>query len=392
MDKGRDMITRRERSPFNLSGARPVNIARMRLSNQHLAKQSLDDPADVVRRLGAVQAQDYSAAKWGVAQRTRGATDAIVEQALNDGAIIRTHVLRPTWHFVVPADLRWMLALTAPRVRALSAYYDRQLELTDVLFRRSNAALTKALQGGCSLTRTELTRVLERAKIGATGTQRVGHLLMRAELDAVICSGPRRGKQSTYALLEERVLPAKAKLRDEALAELARRYFATRGPATAHDFAWWSGLTVTDSTKAIRMLETELEQVSVDEKTCWLAAGDRALKVTAPNAHLLPNYDEYFIGYRDRSAIGKIVAVNPVDRTNVIFAGHVIVVNGQLVGGWKREIVRDGVTINLTIVTPIKETERRAITAAARRYGKFLGVTATIAGIKAQRRSTFSPP
>ncbi|MEP6493861.1 MAG: winged helix DNA-binding domain-containing protein [bacterium] len=358
--------------------ARPLNIVGFRLTNQHLIKQSLANPSDVVRRLGAVQAQDYPAAKWGIALRTRGATDASIEQAINDGQIIRTHVLRPTWHFVVPADLRWMLELTAPRVRALSAYYDRQLELTAALLRRSNAALTKALLGGRSLTRAEATGVLERARIGATGTQRIGHLLMHAELDGVVCSGPRRGKQATYALLEERLPPANALRRDEALAELARRYFTTRGPATAHDFAWWSGLTVADATKGVRSIEPELEHVTIEKNVYWLSTGQRATKIPAPLAHLLPNYDEYFIGYKDRSAIGDAVSGTPLGNPNVVFARHVIIVNGRLVGGWTRTIKRDVVAVALNVVSPAREGERRAITAAARRYGKFLGLPVEI--------------
>lgn len=330
-----------------------------------------------MRRLGAVQAQDYSAAKWGVAQRTRGATDAIVEQALTDGAIIRTHVLRPTWHFVAPEDLRWMLALTAPRVRALMAYYDRKLELTDAVFRRSHAALTKALAGGTHLTRAEIGRVLQRAKIDTAGLQRLGHLMMRAELDAVICSGSRRGKQFTYALLEERVPPVKALRRDDALVELAMRYFSTRGPATAHDFSWWSGLTVTDAKAGIHAIEATLEQATVDGKQYWFAAAGQAPIARNLTAHLLPNYDEYFIGFKDRSAIGDAVLGAPVDDPNVVFAGHVIVVNGQLVGGWKRTVTRSSVEVELNVVTPLRIVEQRAIAAAVRRYGQFLGLPVT---------------
>jgi hypothetical protein len=356
----------------------PLDIARQRLANQHLTTQSLDHPSDVVRRLGAVQSQDYAAAKWGVAQRTRGATDAVVEHALDHGAILRTHVLRPTWHFVAPEDIRWMLALTAPRVRALMAYYDRKLELTDAVFRRSHAALAKALEGGRHLTRTEIGRVFHRAKIDTTGLQRLGHLMMRAELDGVVCSGLRRGKQFTYALLEERVPAAKALSRDEALAELAMRYFATRGPATAQDFAWWSGLTVTDAKAGIHAIEAMLDYLRIDGKQYWSAADGQVAIAAAHSAHLLPNFDEYFIGFKDRSAIGAAVRANPVDDPSGAFGRHVIVVNGQLVGGWKRRLTRDSVAVELNVVTPVRAIERRAIAAAARRYGQFLGLPVEI--------------
>ncbi len=170
------------------------DIAQRRLANQQLLTSTLTDPAGVVRRLGAVQAQDYAGAKWGVGARTRGAVDAVVERAVSDGSILRTHILRPTWHFVAPADIRWMLALTAARVKSAMAYYDRQLGLDAATFRRSRTALTRALRGGGQFTRAELAQVLRRARIGLTESQRLGQLLMRAELDGIVCSGARRGK------------------------------------------------------------------------------------------------------------------------------------------------------------------------------------------------------
>lgn len=187
----------------------PLDICGQRLANQHLSRQTLEKPSEIVRLLGAVQAQDYPVAKWGLAQRTRGATDAVVEKELDDGAILRTHVLRPTWHFVAAADIRWMLAFTAPRVKAVLASYDRTLELDEAALRRSRAVMTKALQGGNHFTRAELSRVMQSARIRTEGTERLARLVMHAELDGLICGGARRGKESTYALLEERAPRAK---------------------------------------------------------------------------------------------------------------------------------------------------------------------------------------
>ena len=186
----------------------PLDVCGQRLVNQHLSKQRLERASDVVRLFGAVQAQEYAAAKWGIAQRTREATDAAVEKEMTDGAILRTHILRPTWHFVAPQDIRWMQALTAPRVRAMLASYDRKLELDKEVLRRSRSVLTKALRDGKQLTRSELRDQLTKGRIRADGTQRLAHLMMHAELDGLICSGGRRGKQFTYSLLEERVPPA----------------------------------------------------------------------------------------------------------------------------------------------------------------------------------------
>ena len=247
-----------------------AEIARRRLRNERLVGAPFASAVEVVRWLGAVQAQDYAGAKWAVGQRVRGGTDADVEAACDRGDILRTHVMRPTWHFVVPADIRWMLALTAPQVKARMAYYDRQLALDGPTYARTNAVIARALEGGRHLTREELGKVLAAAGVAASG-QRLGHVMFRAELDAVVCSGPRRGKQFTYALLDERVPPVAALAREEALAALVRRYFTSHGPAQLNDFAWWSGLTVADAKAGVQMLAGDLVHADVDGKRYWLA-------------------------------------------------------------------------------------------------------------------------
>src|SRR6187455_113827 len=273
----------------------PIHIRRQ--LNQRLARTTLKTPLDVVSWLGAIQAQDYPGARWALGLRAAGLTDARVEKAYDDGAILRTHVLRPTWHFVDPTDIRWMLALTGPRVMKTMATYDRKLGLDERVFRRSNAALTKALRDA-DLTRTELKAVLE-PKVGplgggVAGVQRTAHLMMRAELEGVICSGPRRGKQFTYALLDRRVRSAAILDRDEALLELTRRYFRTRSPATPQDFSWWSGLPMADVRRGIDLARAELESVSIGDVAYWVH-GDTPSRAK-PSAWLLPNYDEFFIG------------------------------------------------------------------------------------------------
>lgn len=354
------------------------DIARQRLANQHLTGAGLATPSDVVAALGAVQAQDYSGAKWAVAQRTRGAVDATVEQAVTEGSIIRTHVLRPTWHFVAPANIRWMLALTAPRVSAVMASYNRKLELDRSVFRRSNRALARALEGGKQLTRGELSRVLRESGVNVTGTQRLAHLMMQAELDAIVCSGARRGKQFTYALLDERVPATPVLDRDEALLRLAKIYFTTRGPATPRDFAWWSGLTVGDAKRAVQLAGRDLVQQSAGGHTYWCGQSVSAAVKATPAAHLLPNYDEYFIGFKDRSAIGQRLSGSGVRAPIETFFAHVVVVDGQLVGGWTRSLKKGGVDVELNVVTALTRAERKAVAAAARKYGKFLALPVEI--------------
>jgi hypothetical protein len=351
-----------------------IDIAHQRLANQRLTHTGFKEAFEVVAWLGAVQAQDYSGAKWAIAQRTQGSVDATVERAFNEGALLRTHVLRPTWHFVTPADIRWLLALSGPRVKATNAHYYRKLELDDAVFKRSNAALTKALQGGKQLTRPELTQMLQRARIQPGPPNRVAYLLMHAELIGLICSGARRGKQFTYALLDERVPPAPEMDRDQALCELSRRYFATRGPATVRDFAWWSGLTLADARRGLHAAQAHFEQDSLDGQTYWFAAPAQPGPASLRTAHLLPNYDEYFIGLKDRSAIGQVWKQSGLEARTDALSAHIIIVNGQIVGGWKRKVRNDAVEVHLNILADLTAAEQRAVAAATQKYAAFLGL------------------
>jgi hypothetical protein len=354
------------------------DVCGQRLANQHLVKQTLDKASEIVRLLGAVQAQDYSAAKWAIAQRTRGATDTEVEKEISDGSILRTHVLRPTWHFVAPEDIRWMLALTAPRVRAALGFYDRKLGLDAGVLRRSRAALAKALKGGKHLTRAELARALTKSGIRADGTQRLAHLMMHAELDGHICSGARCGKQFTYALLEERVPKAKELERDAALCELARRYFATRGPATADDFAWWSGLTRAEAKRGAELAESRLEHAIIRERKYWFLRSARTTKPKSPFAHLLPNYDEYFVGLRDRSAMQTKLMTGGAEGTITALSGHLVTVDGQVAGGWKRSFEGKSAVVVVKPLTPLGDAEHRAIAREVDRFAKFLELPARL--------------
>ena len=347
-------------------------ICQRRLAGQFLATVKLETGIDVVRALGAVQAQDFAGAKWGVAQRTTGRTDAEIEREFATGQILRTHVLRPTWHFVAPADIRWMLELTGPRVSAAMAPVNRRLELDRAVYRRAYRVFTKALAGGNWQTRAELAAHLTRAGVGGASGQRLGHLMLQAELDGVVCSGPRRAKQFTYALLDERAPSRPSLARDEALAELTRRYFASRGPATPRDFSWWSGLTVTDARRGIALLGRGLERLTIDNTEYWLAAGAPHLTRKVLSAHLLPNYDEYFIGFRDRSAIGQRVRDTSSVTGGSALIPHVIVVNGELVGLWRRVFEKERVVVFLEQHAPLTPRERGRVAAEARRFARFL--------------------
>ncbi len=355
-----------------------LNIAHQGVHNQFITQQTFEKVGDVLRWLGAVQAQDYAAAKWALGLRMQNSTDDMIEQAFTDGTILRTHVMRPTWHFALPADICWMLALTAPRVKAAIAYYDRTLGLDDTFFTRSNALLAKALQGGAQLTRTELVSVLQRAGIVTDNVQRIGHVLMHAELDGIICSGARRGKQFTYALLDERAPQARTLDRDEALAEFARRYFTSRGPATLQDFVWWSGLTVADARTGLEMVTSQLMHEVVDGQTYWFSSSTSPINDLSQTVYLLPNYDEYIVGYTDRSAIFDASHTQHLDaRGNVLFQ-HTIVLNGRVVGTWKRILKKDEVMLTPSLFTPLTKDETHALITSAERYGEFLNMPVNV--------------
>ena len=362
-----------------------MDIARQRLARSYLIASPWTTGRDVVRALGAVQAQDYEGAKWALSQRSSGATDTAIEGELAEGHILRTHVLRPTWHFIDPEDIRWMLALTGPYVSKRMATYDRQLGITDAHYKRCNSALEKALRDDNYLIRAELKEVLSQAKVGTLGVQRTAHLLMRAELDAVICSGPRRGKQFTYALLDERAPATPAKDRDEALLELTRRYFRTRSPATAQDFSWWSGLPMSDVKRGIELARSGLEQVVIADKAYW-SDGSSPARPPA-SAHLLPNYDEFFIGYRDRGAMGqRLNHTRPVTGWNAAFT-HVIAIDGQLVGGWKRSPVRGKVKVSISLLDTLTPAERTRVLAEVRRFEAFVGTDVELTGLDDRKRA-----
>ena len=329
--------------------------------------------------MGAVQAQDYAAAKWGVAMRTEGLSEADLDRAFESGAILRTHVMRPTWHFVTPADIRWLLGLTAARVNAASAYYYRRLELDDKVFGRSKAVLEKALQGGQYFTRTELGAILQEAGINPQDLLRLAYLIERAELDAVICSGPRRGKQFTYALLDERAPHARALDHDEALGELTQRYFTGHGPATVQDFAWWSGLTISDAEVGLEMAASQLTCEVIDEQTYWYSASMPVAPGPSPAVYLLPNFDEYIIGYKDRrAAFDKHHTKMGNPRDNIVF-NHTILIDGRVTGTWKRSFKKGQLLFAARPFANLSAAEEDALASAIRRYGKFYGMPVTLA-------------
>lgn len=353
-----------------------IDIAPLRQHNQGLIDARFKNPIDVVSWLGAVQAQDYAAAKWALGVRIKNSTDATIEDAYNQGEILRTHIMRPTWHFVSPKDIRALLELTAPRVKAILASYNRKLELDDDLFAKSNATITKSLRSHKYLTRQELKLILRGVGI-ESNVQRLAHIVIWAELDGLICSGPRRGKQFTYALLEERVPKVKKISRNETLSTLTLKYFTGHGPAQLKDFAWWSGLSVKDAQLGLDLVKSKLKAETIDEKMYWFSPDLKASQQKSPMAHLLSIFDEYTIAYKDRSILGGERYVEKLlSMGNALTA--VITIGGAIVGTWKRTLKKDRVEVKLSPFRTFDKNDHEAVEKAVSDYGTYLGLRAIL--------------
>jgi DNA glycosylase AlkZ-like len=349
-----------------------------RLRAQRLTGAPCATPEEVVGLLGAVQAQDYGPAKWAVGMRARGAGDDAVEHAFAAGAILRTHVLRPTWHFVLPADIRLLLTATAPRIKAGNAGRYRELGLDEATLRRGSQALVAALRGGHQLTRAEAAAVFSDAGISPED-QRLPYLLMSAELDALVCSGPRRGNQHTYMLLEERAPTAPDPPRDQALSELARRFFTGHGPATEKDFAVWASLTLAEARASLEAATPRLRREQVDGLVFWSGANasPRSPGLRSPVVHLVQGYDEYIMGYTQTKGLLARPGSAWTPATPPVFR-LVILLDGRVAGFWKRAVKRDEVIIEAALLEPLEAPGLRALEAAAARYGEFLGLAARL--------------
>ena len=353
-------------------------VVRRRLRTQHLTGAGSARPEDVVGWLGAVQAQDYGPAKWALGMRLRRPCDAALERAFSEGRILRTHVLRPTWHFVLPADIRWLLTATAPRVQARSAYRYRQLGLDADTLQRTDTLLVAALRGGNQLTRADAAAVLAGAGISVAG-QRLPYILANAELGALICSGPRRGRQQTYMLLEERAADASDLPRDEALAELARRYFAGHGPASAADFATWASLTLAEVGQSIEAAGPALRREELGGLVLWSGAATprRTAVLRSPVVRLVQGYDEYIMGYSEtRRVIARPGAVWASAERPV--SNLVVLLDGRVAGSWKRTVKKDVVVVEATLFQGADDERMRALEVEAARYGAFLGLEAVL--------------
>lgn len=347
-----------------------------RLYAQRISHPTTDSPAQLVARLGAVQAQDYASAKWALGLRLVNGASKAIEQAVADQSIIRTWPMRGTLHLVAAEDIHWLLKLMAPATITGSARRYRELELDEPTLARTNQIIVQALQEHQQLTRGELLTHLQRHGISAEG-QRAAYILQRAALERLICRSAADGSSAAYCLLT--VPEGRQLTREEALAELARRYFSGHGPATLQDFVWWSGLRVTEACAGLEAVKSELLTETLDGQTYWWAEPTPPQSAPSPVVHLLPGFDEYYLGYRERSAI-----IDPQHADKIVPGGNgifkpMIVVDGRVVGIWKRTIKKSTVLIEAMPFETLSPAEMDGFAAAAARYGEFLGLPVTLA-------------
>lgn len=350
----------------------PVTLRRWRLQHQMLTGAPASDAASVVQRLGAVQSQDYPGASWALALRLGdGVTRRDIDDAFDRGKIVRTHLMRPTWHFVSPHDIRWILQLTGSRVIAGGRSRRDSIGLDAKTVVRGLKALERALEGGRACTREQVRRVLARARVACPDTERFAHVMLVAENEGLVCSGARAGSEQTYVLLDERVPPAaRTPTRDEAVRELVRRYYGTHGPATTQDFVVWSGLTQGDARTALRELSEEFAVASMDGREWWYPreCPDTARGVVA---RLIPNFDEYYIGFKHREPLFERLQDAAIPLSLYQILQHLILIDGQVVGHWKRVPNARGTTLTLAPRVPLTARERAAVEREVPRLAAF---------------------
>jgi Winged helix DNA-binding domain len=349
-----------------------LNITHSRLLNQHIIAPNLETPKAVVAHLGAMQAQDYPMAKWAVGLRLPSADDALIEQALNKGEIVRTHVLRPTWHFVAAEDVRWMLKLTAPHIHSAMNAYNKRMQLDAAIFNKSNLIIEKKLANSPHLTREELMIELGKAGIN-TQLNRAAHIMMNAELEGIVCNGIMRGKQQTYALMDEKVPKGLVFTREEAITELAKRYFNSHSPATLQDFQWWSGLPMGDIRKGIEAIKNDFISEKINNQIYYFNADNKAFKSTE-SIHFLPTFDEFMVSYKDRSDSIEPHLKEIAMTSNGIFK-PIIVVNGRVIGIWKRTIKKDKLMIEPQFFKDYRPLEKDIMLKEMKRFGAFNGLS-----------------
>ena len=350
-----------------------MNIPNIRLLNQQLLNPLFREPKELVSWMGAMQAQNYSMVKWAVGMRLKSATIQAVEKALHEGEILRTHVMRPTWHLVAAEDIRWMLKLSAQRIISANDSFAKgyDLDIPNELYTKAHDLLEKILCGKKSLTKQEIAEHFTRSGIVADN-HRMTRFMARAEQEGIICSGEDRGSKCTYALLEERVPPMPELTKDESLARLARSYFRSHSPAVLQDFIWWSGLPVSDAKQAVYLIASELTTEQWKEQTWYIHDTCRTRGKLSGHIHLLPSYDEYLLGYKDRTDVLPLEHYSKAFTNNGLFF-PIVLHNGQVIGNWDKSEKKKSVDLKYSWFRQVADMDEETLERERQKFARFLG-------------------
>ena len=345
-------------------------ITNIRILSQQLATPQFDTPQELIRWMGAMQAQEYTMSKWAIGTRLKSGSLAQVEKALERGEIIRTHIMRPTWHFVPAEDLRWMLQLSGQRVKKSFDSYAKKFGVPESTHTACASLLETILRDHNHLTKLEIAEALKHAGI-TDNTSLAEYFIGRAESSGLLCSGADKDKKVTYALIDERIPSTKELHKDEALAKLARRYFQSHSPAGFQDFLWWSGLTITETRHAIHLIEGELIKDRYAEHELFVHESWVESKPSGDVVHFLPSFDEYLISYKDRSTVLDPKHYPKAFNNFGIFY-PVILHNGKIVGNWKKVTKKSGTTIETTFFEKKTKVNKKLIKEAEQRFLSYL--------------------
>lgn len=350
-----------------------MNIPNIRLLNQQLLNPLFREPKELVSWMGAMQAQNYSMVKWAVGMRLKSATIQAVEKALHEGEILRTHVMRPTWHLVAAEDIRWMLKLSAQRIISANDSFAKgyDLDIPNEVYTKAHDLLEKILCGKKSLTKQEIAEHFNRSGIVADN-HRMTRFMARAEQEGIICSGEDRGSKCTYALLEERVPPMPELTKDESLARLARSYFRSHSPAVLQDFIWWSGLPVSDAKQAVYLIASELTTEQWKEQTWYIHDTCRTRGKLSGHIHLLPSYDEYLLGYKDRTDVLPLEHYSKAFTNNGLFF-PIVLHNGQVIGNWDKSVKKKSVDLKYSWFRQVADMNEETLERERQKFARFLG-------------------
>jgi len=346
-------------------------ISHHRLVSQKLYKTSHNSPEQIVKHLGAMQAQDYSMAKWAIGSRCE-ATEKEIEEAINSGKIIRTHILRPTWHFVAAEDIHWMLDVSGPQVKRIILADTKKHGYDEKEFGKLNSAIEKILAGNNNLTRDEIIQELNMKKVPGEYHLSPVLIMMYAELEGLVCNGIMKGKQMTYSLLEEKVTKPPTKLtKEEGLAKLAQRYFESHGPATLFDFSWWSGFPTTICKTVMNSIASELNSVEIDNQMYWFGKDYSPEKSFRESVHFIPAFDEILISYKTREASILPQHQSKAFTSNGIFK-PVILENSKVIGTWKRTMKKDHTKIETQFFNETENHKKEVLFEGIKAFEKYL--------------------